>query len=185
MEDASKSQLLSHAAKYGAILGLIHFIIFIVLYIVDPTLVVGLIYLAIVLLLNFIYPSIMGVKYRKEEAGGYLSFGNSFLYGFGVLLTSGLLSLILNILISSLVLTEMPGVLAEAQVENSVEMARMFGAPDDALEKMENDMDVDKLRSQFSALGQIKNFWLPVIFYAIGGLILGLIIRKQEPIDDI
>lgn len=183
--EENNSNFTNTVLKNGLILGIIHLIIFFVLYTIDPSLTVGLLYLLLVIILNLTFPTIVGRKYRNEEEGGYMSFGKSFKFGFFVLTISGLLSLFLGLGIEVLIFPDMPSVLAEAQLENSLKMAEFFGAPEASLEEMEANMDLNELEKQYTLTGRLKSIWVPAIFWAIGGLIIGLFIRKNEPIDEI
>ena len=89
-----------------------------------------------------------------------------------------------NILLYEVIDPDLAGLLVETSIENTARMMESFGAPssqiDEALAQMETD-----LQQQFSALGVIKSYGWGLIIYAVLSLITGLIIRKNEPIEDI
>jgi hypothetical protein len=179
MEKNEVTNIFQDALRKGLILGIIHIIIFLVLYAVDPGKLTGLSTLTITLVINVSYLIYNGIQYRRE-IGGYMSYGTAFKHAFLIFLTSGILNLIFG-LIFIVVDPSLPETLAEAQIDVSVYWAKTMGAPEETLDKMREDMDVEKLVKQYGFLGHLKGFGIVLIFYAVGASLIALITRKNEP----
>ena len=108
-----------------------------------------------------------------------MDFGTAFKYSFIAFLISGLINLVGSALLYTVVDPDLPSVLAEVQMENTMEMLERFGAADsmssEQIEKMEMDM-----KQAFTPLGMIKGFWVPILFYGVGALIVAAIIKKRD-----
>lgn len=171
--------LMQHAIKFGVIMGGIGFVITLLLYAVDYTLLadwkVGLLILCIFIGL-IIYA---GINYRGQ-IGGFIAFGKAFQHAFIALAIAGLIGVLGNMLLYTVIDPELPTKLADAAVEKTAAMMESFGAPeesiDEAVEKMKEDMP-----SNFGPLGLLKSYLWGLIFYAVIAAISGLIVRKNQP----
>ena len=109
MEEISaseKSSLISDIMREGIILGIIHIVVFLILYYFIPSKLTGFSYLAFVIVLNIGFCIFKGLNYRKE-LGGYVGFGPAFKYSFLILLFNGLLSSLLIPIAFSLLIRTM------------------------------------------------------------------------------
>lgn len=182
MENEAKVPVIKGAVKSGAIIGLISILISLIVYLASPELFavwwygIGLIVLVIILV------TVLGVKFRNANTG-YLSFGQSFLYCWVTFVVAGLLGSIFSVLLYEVIDPDLAKFIVDKSIENTVEMMRGFGANEAALdaqmEQLENDMPAN-----FEVGGIIKNFFIMVIVYGVISLITGLIVKKNEPIED-
>lgn len=174
MEDQTENYS-QHSIKWGAILGLISIIIALVIYIIDITLLaksgVGLVSLGISIAI-LIYA---GRDYRSK-LGGYMSFKESFLHAFVVLVVSGFLSVLFNILLYNVIDPSIVPILVEAQMTNTMQAMEAFGGG--STEMM--DGMAEEFKNSFTVIGQAKAFLWLLIFYAIGALIVGAINKKKN-----
>ncbi len=168
------------ALKSGLILGLISIILIILFYIIDISMLsdwkTGLITSAI----SIGFVAYMGRKYRDEEAEGFLTFKESFLYSYVVFFISSIVSAAFLILLYEVIDPQAPQILMEKALENSEKMMRSFGMSEEKLEEALQQAESD-LSTSFSATGIIKNSWFYFISSAILSLITGLIIKKSKP----
>jgi hypothetical protein len=171
--------LFQDAMKKGLILGAIHIIVFLILYAAAPGKLTGLSTLIFTIALNIGYIIYNGLQWRKE-IGGIMNYGTAFKHAFFTFLFNGILGFIFMI-IFILVDPTLPELMAQSQIDTSVYWAGKMGAPGEALDKMRDEMDMDKLRKQFGLLGQLKGFGFLLLFYALGASIIALITRKKEP----
>jgi hypothetical protein len=174
---------LQHAIRFGAILGVISAIIGLLLYVVDPTLMIkwwfGLIMIAVSL--GFIIYA--GITYRKS-IGGYIEFGPAFIHGFVTFAIAGLIGTVMNLLLYTVIDPELPEVLTDAAVEQAMSMAESFGAPPEAMEQAAENARA-QTEGQFTPMGVAKSYFISLIFYAILSLITALIVRRREKVSDV
>lgn len=74
----------------------------------------------------------------------------------------------------------LPQVLADQQMENTMEIIESFGAADAMSTEQINEMKQGFLDA-YSVGGQLKAFGFALIIYAILALIIGAIIKRKEP----
>ena len=169
----------SHAARYGAIMGGISVVITLLLYAVDYTMMakwwVGLLMFAISIGV-VIYG---GINYRNQTTG-YISYGKAYQHGYLTFLIGGLIGSIFSILLYTVIDPELPEKLTDAVIENTEEMMRGFGAPEDQIETQLDKMRED-MPNTFSAMGVIKQFGIGLIIYAVLTAITSLFVKKNEP----
>ena len=174
--------VVQHAVKFGLILGIAGAILNLLLYVIDPTLLVNI----WMLLLLFVFMGLVvygGINYRKE-IGGYINFGPAFIHGFTVFVMMGLIGLIFNLLMYNIIDSSLAETLTDASVEQAQSMAEGFGASGDVLDEAMEKARTDSAAS-FTNFGLFKSFLISLIVYAVLSLITGLIVRKQEKISDI
>ncbi|MDH5368032.1 MAG: DUF4199 domain-containing protein [Cyclobacteriaceae bacterium] len=179
-QEIEKKPFKDYVLKHGVILGLIHIILFLLIYLIDLNLVVSFSYMFMVLAINFGFCIYAGIQYRKEN-GPYLLFGKAFKLVFLILAINGLLNLILGIVIIS-VDENYSANMEEAQVSFSIGIAEWFGAPEEALDEA-REKAYEEVKGKFTVLQTIKGYFIGLIFYAIGAAIVGLVVRKKEPED--
>ena len=172
--------LLPYAIKKGIVLGIGACILVIVVYIVDYSFLVhwSLSILALVLLLMFVV--IFGNQYRRMGSG-YLGFGKAFRLAFIILFFSTLIQLMFNILLYSIIDSELPELVTEATITNTEEFLRSIGMSrnqiDEQILRLERVMP-----GQFTIFAQLKNSWIIILSSAVFALIAGAIIKRNEPI---
>lgn len=173
--------LVNHALKWGVISGAIGIVIYVLLYVVDYTLMVnwkfGLLGLAIGLGI-VIFATI---DYRKS-VGGYLSYGKAWQHGFVVLATSGIITLIFMMILYFVVDPELPQKLTDTTLDNTREMMEGFGMPADQI-----DGEVEKARerteNQFKIGGMALGYGIQLIVFAVVALITAIFGRRNPPVD--
>ncbi len=181
-ETESAKSPIQHAAKFGAILGVIGAIITLLLYVINPALLINIWMLALLL----VYIALVvygGITYRKE-IGGYIDFGPAYLHGFITFVVMGLISLLINFLLYNIVDSSLPEVLTDASMEQTASMMERFGAPESAIEDA-LEQQRPEIEAGFTNFGLIKGFFTSLIFYAVICLITGLIVRRREKVSDV
>ena len=179
-ENKAETPWFKDAMKNGLILGGIHLVVVLLLYAALPSKLTGLSYVFFILVLNFGFTIYMGSQWRKE-IGGFMDYGPAFKYAFILLVFNGLVGIVLSI---SLVLFDpnFPMVMAESQRDTSIYWASKFGAPEESLEQMRDQMDINELAKQYSMGKSFISFGVAICLYAVGALIMALFIRKTEPV---
>ena len=181
MEETIKSSFpwSTDAIKNGAILGIIHTFILLILYYAVPSKLTGFSYVALIIALNLGFSIYCSIQYRNE-LGGYIDFKNVFKYTFVLLAFNGLIG-ILFLLIFLFVEPAYPQVMAQSQLDTSVYWAQRFGAPENAIEKIHDEFNFEEVEKRFSFSGLLLSFGVGLLFYAIGAVITALVVRKSQP----
>lgn len=181
--EENQTSLQSHALKWGLIIGIINIIIGLLIYMIDVTMMVGFTYLGISLLVNISLIIYAGFEWRKAN-GGFLTFKSAFLATFFTFVVSTILGTIFNFLLFNVIDTELSETLTDAAVEQAEGIMERFNMPEDqmdeALEKTRADTE-----GRFTAGGQIKGMFIGLIVSAFLAAIVGLIIKKKNPEEEI
>jgi len=181
-EETEQKTPIQHALKFGLILGMVSAIFTLLLYVIDPTLMVNM--WMLLLLLVFIGLVVYGgISYRKE-IGGYIDFGPAYIHGFTVLVIMGIIGLAMNLLMYNVVDPNLKDTLTEATIEQTRSMMERFGAPEDSIDEALENAQADT-EDRFSNMGLIKSFLYGIIAYAVIALITALIVRRREKVSDV
>jgi hypothetical protein len=184
MEDSTivnseNNSWLQDAIKKGLVLGTIHVLVFLLIYLFVPSKITGFSYVAFIFVFNAVYLIYFGREWR-QETGGFLSYGAAFKYLFVLLLANGILSIIFSV-VMLLADPVYPEVMAESQFNTSIYWAEKMGAPGNAIDKMREDFNEEEAAKGFSWKGiSISVVALPII-YSIVASIFALFIRKEKP----
>ena len=166
-----------HALKSGVIMGVVGILISLVVYIIDPLLMIKWWFSLSSLVLFIALVIYYGMQYR-ELTGGYLSFKKAYIYSFLAFVVAGILGLVFNIFLFHVIDPDLPEMISDAIVEQTVEMMEGFGANQEVIDQAIEDADT---AASFTLIGQIKSFGMVLIFYALMSLISGAIIKRKEP----
>lgn len=169
----------THAIKSGLIIGVILVVLTLLLYIVDSTLLASTWVGIFTFVLLLVLVSYFGIQHRKE-IGGFLSFGNAWVYSMQVFVAAGIIGTLFNIILYNVVDPELPAIVADQSVENAESMMQGFGMPEDQLDEALEKTREDTIE-RFGITGSLIGFLYGLIVYAILSLITGAIIKKKEP----
>ena len=182
MEEEVEVPVVKGALKLGVIVGVVSVILTFIAYVVDSTLFANWWFNLGIGLITLVAVVVLGISFRNSN-GGYMSFGQAFLFCFLTFAVAGLLSALFNILLYTVIDTELAEFVVNETIRKTTEVYEKLGLPqaqvDEQIETMEND-----LRAGFTPAGFIKNYLLVMIGYAVLSLITGLIVKKNEPIED-
>ncbi|MGI9552595.1 MAG: DUF4199 domain-containing protein [Aurantibacter sp.] len=182
MEEEQTSQQ-SHVIKWGLIIGIINIIVVLLVYMVDVTMMVGFSFLGIFLVLNIALIIYAGIEWRKAN-GGFLSFKSAFLTTFFTFVVAGLLGTAFNLLLYNVIDTGLSETLTDASIEQAESMMERFGMPEDQMDEALEKARADAT-DRFSIGGQLMGFVYGLIFYAVISLIVGAIIKRKNPEEEI
>lgn len=171
--------MINNAARSGVLVGVISIVVALLIYIIDATLFIKWWLGLSLLVINLGLISYFGIQYRKE-IGGFMSFGEAFKYSILVFIVAGFLGTFFNVILFNVIDPELPELLTDASVEQTEKMLNSFGTPDDAKDEALQKVKEDTPAS-FTPLGQLKNFGIAIILYAIFSLITAAIIKRKEP----
>ena len=158
-------------------MGVLGILISLVVYIIDPLLMIKWWFSLFSLVLFIALVTYYGMQYR-ELTGGYLSFKKAYIYSFLAFVVAGILGLVFNIFLFHVIDPDLPEMISDAIVEQTVEMMEGFGANQEVIDQAIEDADT---AASFTLMGQIKSFGMVLIFYALMSLISGAIVKRKEP----
>lgn len=165
--------------KTGIILGIINIILTLVFYIVDQNMLVGFTFIGIGIVINLGYLTYSGISFRRD-VGGYIKFGSAYKNAFLSWAVAGIIGTIFAILLHHVIDPDLQNALKEAQVENAIALTERFGGDDEAIEKAEAET-LKRTEGQFDIPKLLLGYVYALIFYAIFSLIVGAIVKRNQP----
>lgn len=173
MKDAVKT----NASKYGLIAAAIGIAYTLIAYLANLELLVNP-FAGIALWVVTLVILILSVGNTKKDFGGFISFRDAFSVFVLAYIINALVSTVFSILLFAVVDPGAAEDLTEMTVERSVELMERFGAPEEQIEDAVTSMEQG---DQFSIGNQIRTFFWGIIIYAIIGLIVAAIMKKDKP----
>ncbi len=174
-----EKSLKSISINNGLILGLILSVITVAVYAINLELFTEW-WLGIILLLIAIgYGAYSGITFKKQQ--GYLTFKEAFSSYFITIAIGTLIATIVSIVIFTFVDTEAAKHLNELILISTKETMESFGAPQEAIQQAL--IEAEK-KDNFSIGSQIQAYVIRLIVYCILGLIVSLIIKKNNPAEE-
>jgi hypothetical protein len=133
------------------------------------------------LILNFfivIIVGILAVAYTKKALGGFISFKEAFTVYVITIAMGLLISLLVGYLIFNVVDPGIKTQLTDMTIEKTVETMERFNVPQENI-----DEAIDNIREQdsFSIGNQIKSYFIMVAIYSLFGLLIALILKRNDP----
>ncbi len=167
----------STAVKYGLIAAAINVGWLLLAYLVDLSLFVNP-WAGVALWLVGIVIFILAVVKVRSTLEGYISFKEAFSTFILSYLINAAIAMIFAVLLFNFIDPAAAEEIQELTIERSVEMFENFGMADDeidaAIEKMEN-------QNSFSLGNQLRGLLMGIAFYAIVGLIVAAVMKKNPP----
>ena len=175
MENQEVQNNSTHSIKWGVILGVVGVIISLTLYLINISMLTSgwVQFASLVISIGLVFYA--SIDYRKQ-LGGFMTFGQAFLHCFVVLAISGLIGFIFQYLLFNVIDPEAAKVMAEAQMEATMEAMEAFGG---ANAEMMDNMEA-QTSNQFSAGTLAMGYGFTLIAYAIGAAIVGAITKKKN-----
>ena len=180
MENQSPAQ---NAIRWGLIWGVVSIIIALLVYIVDITLFVKWWFGLLLLGISVAYVIYAGINYR-QSVGNHIKFGKAWIHSFVTLAIAGLLGTLFNIALFGFIDPDAAETLKEATVQMSVDMAESFGATGAALDQAEAQAR-EQAEGQYTLVGSFKQYGWGLLMYAIFSLIVGAIVKKKDPAEEV
>lgn len=181
--EQSQSNLTSHALRWGLIIGAINVILTLLIYLVDVTLMAEIWLAFVFLFLNIGLVIYAGINFRNT-GDGFLSFKKAFGYSFLVLAITGLIGVLFRYLLFNFIDPDATQILVEASMDKTEAMLESFGLDEDQIEQSMDDA-AERTANQFQLGGLFLGYLVSLIFSGIGALIIGAIIKKRNPEEEI
>lgn len=177
----TKSSLLKNAINGGLLLGLISIVFSVILYVLDIMPVgisKGLSVLAISLLIYFFVIFYSSKSYRNNILGGYISFGQAFVFGLLVAVFAAILSAVYSYIFNALIDPEYAAKLVGATKDWTESFFESKGLPEASIAEALDKIDSKGIPSAFKSTWQALIFG--TIFGAIISLITAAIVKKKK-----
>ncbi len=176
---AQNQDLVKHAVRSGAIIGVIGIVITLLFYALDYTLLADWKFGIVVIVVSIGLIIYAGINYRTQ-IGGFIPYAKAFLHGYITLAVGGIIGIIFSIILYHAIDSELPQKLTDATIEKTGAMMRSFGAPDDKTEEALDKMRED-LPNRFSVVGQLKSYLWALVAYAVISSLTSLAVRRNKP----
>lgn len=167
----------TNAIRFGLIVAAIGISYTLIAYLVDLKLLVQ-VYSGILLWLITLILLIVAVSKTRSMQGGFISFKEAFSTFIVGYIVSALVSVSFNILLFTVIDPQAAEELHELIIESTVSMMERFGAPEDQIDTQIEQMEQS---NQFTIGSQLKSILWSIVVYAVIGLIVAAIMKKDRP----
>lgn len=151
-------------------------VLFLLIYIIDRQLMGNMVVGLSLMLLSIVWV-IIAAKMVKKHLGGVITLVQALLSVIIIGLSMTIISSAFSVLIYKVIDTELQADIIEQQVE--FWMPIMQDAPDEAIEQTIQGIE-EGIMGQTTVKGILGTLFNSLIFYAILGIIVGLVIRTKE-----
>ena len=172
-----EKKLRSSATQYGLYIGLILSGFTIIAYAVNLELLTKW-WLNTILFIVILIIGIVSILKSKQLLEGFISFKQAFTAWFTTIVVGVLISTAVNILLFNVIDPSAAEAVKQATIETSVSMMENFGAPQSEIEKA---IVVMEEQNQFAVGSLLKSVAWQLLFYAIIGLIVAAVMKKNNP----
>jgi len=163
--------------NYGLILGAILGVTTTLIYVIDIELLTKW-WLGIILFFIAIAVGIVSVAKSKDILGGFISFKEAFTSYFITMAIGLLINVIVGILIFVVIDPDAAAFLQEKVIEMSRSMMESFGAPEADINTAIAEMEGN---NSYSFGSQLQAYVFQLVFYSVFGLLVALIMKKNDP----
>lgn len=167
-----------NSVRYGLIAGLGVAIYQLVLYFISPEMIFG--NFAHVAWIIYLFCIWKAISLDKEANGGYISFREAFGSGFTVFAIAGLIALIFQYILMTVIDPGLVDIQKEIALEAFDKMASAFGLEEGSAEYEQALADIDK-RTEPSLSQSAIGYLFMLLFGAIPALIFAAIMKKDKP----
>jgi|31_taG_2_1085359.scaffolds.fasta_scaffold00066_31 hypothetical protein len=167
----------SSAINYGLYLGIALSLITVTIWFVNINLMANM-WLGIGILLAVIAFGVVSTAKSKSIMEGFLTFKEAFSAYFITVAVGIIISQVVSFILFNFIDPDAAKEIQQITIDSTVNMMEGFGAPAEsiaeAVEKIENT-------DQFSVVSVLKSSAWSLVFQAVIGLIVGLIMKKSNP----
>ncbi|PCH78168.1 MAG: DUF4199 domain-containing protein [Flavobacteriaceae bacterium] len=164
--------------NYGLILGFILSLITLYAFAVDSTVLNNWWLVLLVPFFSAIVLGLLAIGTVKKEMNGFITFKEGFTTYFVMIALGLLITTVVSILIYNVVAPEFKEVVIEQQIVKTTEMMESYNIPyeqiDETVEKMRED-------DSLSVSKQMLSYVVGLAIYSIFGLLLALILKRNNP----
>ncbi len=167
----------SNGIKYGGIFAIIAIVYSYAAYIINEDLFTNW-WISILLMLSGLVMFVVAVVKTKKDMGGFISFKDAF----SAFMVASILYLaaatLANMVLFQIVDTDLGPRLQEKMIEMTYERFESFGMSEEQINEAVIKMEE---QDSFSLKGQITGLFSGILFFAVIGLVVALILKKKKP----
>jgi len=162
---------------YGAVLGLVQVIYLGILYVIGIEALSNFWFTLLLFPLSILLTFLFALRVRKEDFGGGWKFKDAFVAFFLMGVVGGIVTTVWSLFLYNVIDTSLGHDLTEQIMENTLEMMEKWGTPEGQIDKTMDDLA--GLPEDFKPIGLLLSFAKSLVWFAILGMIGGLITRKS------
>ena len=162
--------------KNGLVLGGIYVVIDIIKYFFGAEFFVNTYVSYAALLLAAIFPIYYLLHYKKSQ-DGFIDFRSAFSICTGILIASGFISLVFNILLFNIIDPEFSSELLDITINTAVIQLEAFGMSD---EQISSAIEMMESEANFSPMNMLKGFGFTIVGYTLFGVIVAAFTKKNN-----
>ena len=162
--------------KNGLVLGGIYVGIDIIKYFFGAEFFVNIYVSYAALLLAAIFPIYYLLHYKKSQ-DGFIDFRSAFSICTGILIASGFILLVFNILLFNIIDPEFSSELLDITINTAVIQLEAFGM---SHEQISSAIEVMESEANFSPMNMIKGFGFTIVGYTLFGVIVAAFTKKNN-----
>jgi hypothetical protein len=169
-------EIKQYILKNGLVLGAIYVAIDIIKYVYGAELFVNNYVSFASLLLAAIFPVFYLLQYKKSH-DGFIDFRSAFSICTGILIASGFILLVFNILLFNIIDPGFSSELLDVTINTAVVQLETFGISD---EQISTAIEMMEAEANFSPMNMLKGFGFTIVGYTLFGLIVAAITKKNN-----
>ena len=169
-------EIKQYILKNGLVLGVIYVGLDIIKYICGADFFVNNYVSFASLLLASIFPIYYLLKYKKSK-NGFIDFRSAFSICTGILIASGFILLVFNILLFNIIDPGFSSELLDVTINTAVVQLESIGMSD---EQISTAIEIMEAEANFSPMNMLKGFGFTIVGYTLFGLIVAAITKKNN-----
>ena len=169
-------EIKEYILKNGLVLGVIYIALDIIKYVCGAEFFVNNYVSFASLLLAAIFPIYYLLQYKKGK-NGFIDFRSAFSICTGILIASGFILLVFNILLFNIIDPEFSSELLDVTINTAVVQLETFGMSD---EQISTAIEMMEAEANFSPMNMLKGFGFTIVGYTLFGLLVAAITKKNN-----
>ena len=169
-------ELKEYILKNGLVLGAIYVCLELIKYLLGVALFINNYIGIISLLLTALVPIYYVIEYKKSY-DGYIDFRTAFSICTGILIASGIILLVFDILLFNIIDPGFSSQLLDLTINTAVGQLESFGMSD---EQISSTIEVMEAEANFSPINMLKGFGFTIVGYTLFGVIVAAITKKNK-----
>ena len=169
-------EIKQYILKNGLVLGGIYVALDIIKYVCGAEFFVNNYVNFVSLLLAAIFPVFYLLKYKKSQ-DGFIDFRSAFSICTGILIASGFILLVFNILLFNIIDPAFSSELLDVTINTAVFQLEAFGMSD---EQISSAIEMMEAEANFSPMNMLKGFGFTIVGYTLFGIIVAAITKKNN-----
>ena len=169
-------EIKQYILKNGLVLGVIYVALDIIKYVCGAEFFVNNYVSFGSLLLAAIFPIYYLLQYKKNK-NSFIDFRSAFSICTGILIASGFILLVFNILLFNIIDPRFSSELLDVTINTAVVQLEAFGMSD---EQISSAIEMMEAEANFSPMNMLKGFGFTIVGYTLFGLIVAAITKKNN-----